>query len=104
MRIKNNEIKGRGRSLNVSNRFIDTGSESMMSNMPVALKSNGKFGTIDIMKLGNKAHLKSHDIETPVRYRTNNQAHNDSIYQSDVNNSFHSGMGLTPQNGSKRRE
>lgn len=85
----------RGKSLRAS-RFTDIAGRD---------DGNGHFGSIDVnfkrqidlLKQGKHHTLAAaSNVETPLRGQINLQ-HNDSIYQSSVNQSINSGLGITPQ-------
>ena len=77
------------------------------STMPTNMETEkgARFSSIDVnfkrqidMLKQNRAHSMIPDNETPQRGRnTGTLPHNDSIYQSEVNQSMNSGLGLTPK-------
>ncbi len=97
----------RGKSLRAS-RFTDTHNDTMLQTLPVSAtegrnNGNGRFGSIDVnfkrqidmMKQTRAssmlpANMGTNDNETPMKGGRNQPRlqHNDSIYQSSVNQSF----------------
>ena len=82
----------------------------MFQSLPVSQDGNARFGPIDEnfkrqidMLKQNRAqsmlpeNIASQSNETPMRGHAPNLNHNDSIYQSSVNQSINSGLGLTPK-------
>jgi hypothetical protein len=96
----------RERSLRGSRFAAEPIDEAMMQSLPADLNDNARFSSIDVNFKRQIDELKQNKLNNsslPATMMTEdtthngNLQHNDSIYQSSVNQSMQSGYALTPK-------